>query len=100
MTESAAPRVSVVVRTKDRPRLLGEALASLRAQTFQDFEVIVVNDGGVPPAGLDPAGAGLRVVTTEPPHGRSRALDTGLRAARGRFVAYLDDDDLFLPHHL
>lgn len=100
MESQPAPRVSVVVRTKDRPRLLRAALESLRAQTFRDFEVLVVNDGGTPPEGLEPAGAGLRVVTTDPPHGRARALNTGLRAARGRFVAYLDDDDLWLPAHL
>lgn len=96
----AAPRVSVIVRTKDRPRLLGEALESLRAQTFQDFEVVVVNDGGRPPEGLAPAGRGLVVVETEPPRGRAKALNTGLKAARGPLVAYLDDDDLWLPDHL
>jgi hypothetical protein len=100
MAEAGAPRVSVIVRTKDRPRLLAEALESLRAQTFGDFEVLVINDGGVPPAGLPTVGAGLRVVTTASPHGRSKALNTGLQAARGRFVAYLDDDDLWLPNHL
>jgi hypothetical protein len=98
-----APLVTVIVRTKDRPALLKEAVASLRAQTFTDFETVVVNDGGdAPPAeALAPEpGAGLRVVDTTAPHGRSRALNTGIAAARGRFVAFLDDDDLFLPDHL
>src|SRR5512141_1405499 len=99
MDTAGTPRVSVIVRTKDRPHLLAEALASLREQTFRDFEVVVVNDGGAKPAAAD-VGACLRVVDTEPPHGRTRALNTGLRAARGRFVAYLDDDDLYLPPHL
>lgn len=99
MDSSPAPRVSVIVRTKDRPRLLAEALESLRAQTFRDFEVVVVNDGGAEPR-PEAEGLSLRVVSTEPPRGRARALNAGLAAARGRFVAYLDDDDLYLPDHL
>ena len=96
------PRVSVIVRTKDRPGLLAEALGSLRAQTFTDFEALVVNDGGaIPETVLEPApGRSLRVVVPPPPGGRARALNAGLAAARGRHVAYLDDDDLYLPAHL
>lgn len=99
----AAPRVSVIVRTKDRPGLLAEALESLRRQTFDDFEVVLVNDGGVPPSRdvLEPhPGRGLRLIATEPPQGRSRALNVGLEGAAGRYIAYLDDDDLYYPDHL
>lgn len=98
------PLVSVIVRTRDRPALLAEALASLRAQTLRDFETLVVADGGsAPPAALlepAPGDGGLTLLHRAPPHGRARALNAGLDAARGRFVAYLDDDDLFLPDHL
>ncbi len=100
--QAGAPRVSVLLRTKDRPGLLAEALDSLRRQTSSDFETVLVNDGGpIPSALLEPApGRSVTVVTPPRPGGRSRALNAGLAAARGRYVAYLDDDDLYLPDHL
>ena len=100
--EADAPRVSVLLRTKDRPGFLSEALASLRGQTFTDFETIVVNDGGEVPSALleSPPGRALRVVVPPPPGGRTRAVNAGLAAARGTYVSYLDDDDLYLPAHL
>ncbi|MEO8275201.1 MAG: glycosyltransferase [Thermoanaerobaculia bacterium] len=104
MDVPTAPLVSVIVRTRDRPSLLREALASLGAQTFRDFETLVVADGGTrPPEDLlaaSPGAGGLRLLHRDPPHGRARALNTGLDAARGRFIAYLDDDDRYLPDHL
>jgi glycosyltransferase involved in cell wall biosynthesis len=100
--QAGAPRVSVLLRTKDRPGLLAEALDSLRAQTFSDFETVLVNDGGPLPAGLldPPPGRGVTVVVPPHPGGRSRGLNAGLAASRGTYVAYLDDDDLYLPEHL
>jgi len=100
--EADAPRVSVLLRTKDRPGFLSEALASLRGQTFADFETVVVNDGGEIPAALleSPPGRALRVIVPPAPGGRTRALNAGLAAARGTYLTYLDDDDLYLPAHL
>lgn len=98
----ALPRVSVIVRTKDRSGLLAEALASLRAQSFPDFETVVVNAGApIPEMVLTPApGRELRVVVPAPPGRRAQSLNAGLTAARGLYVAYLDDDDLYRPAHL
>ncbi|HVS32783.1 MAG TPA: PIG-L family deacetylase [Thermoanaerobaculia bacterium] len=87
--------VTVVVRTKDRPALLREALGSIAAGQYP-AEVVVVNDGGSPP---DP-GDGVTVVDHGSPRGRSEAMNSGVRAARTRFIAFLDDDDLFYPEHL
>ena len=100
--QADAPRVSVLLRTKDRPGFLAEALDSLRRQTFTDFETVLVNDGGtIPTPLLEPApGRAIRVIAPPAPGGRTRALNVGLAAARGTYVAYLDDDDLYLPAHL
>ncbi len=94
------PRLSVVVRTKDRPALLAEALASLAASTYRRAEVVLVNDGGAPPA--PPAEFPLPIVRVdlEGNRGRAAAAEAGVAAAGGDFVTFLDDDDLASPEHL
>lgn len=87
--------VSVVVRTKDRPALLAEAVASIRA-TGYPCEIVVVNDGGAP---IDESLADVSV-RHEESRGRAEAGNAGVRAATKPFVAFLDDDDLFYPEHL
>jgi glycosyltransferase involved in cell wall biosynthesis len=100
---SSSPRVSVIVPTFNRPEFLPRALESLRAQTFEDFEVIVVNDAGKPVEELALAhGPGGKVTYFRLGRNvdRAAARNAALRLARGRYVAYLDDDDRFLPAHL
>lgn len=94
-----APKVSVVIPTYNRRRLLAEALDSVWAQTFTDYEVIVVDDGST-----DDTLAYLETVQeprlrflSEPHRGISPTANAGLRAARGEFVARLDSDDLWTP---
>jgi glycosyltransferase involved in cell wall biosynthesis len=86
--------ISVIIRTKDRPALLREAMDSVKA-TGYPAEVVVVNDGGArPDAGT------ARLVHHERSRGRSEAMNAGVRAAGSAFIAFLDDDDLFYPEHL
>ncbi len=94
------PRVSVIVRTRDRPRLLAEALESLAAGAYRRAEVVLVNDGGAPPA--VPAGFPLPVVRVDlaESRGRAGAAEAGIAAATGDSVTFLDDDDLAAPEHL
>jgi LmbE family N-acetylglucosaminyl deacetylase len=94
------PLVSVVVRTRDRPELLAEALASLAAGEYRRVTVVLVNDGGAPP--LVPEGFPLRVVRVDlpAPQGRAAAAAAGIAAATGDYVAFLDDDDLAAPEHI
>ncbi|HUJ13955.1 MAG TPA: PIG-L family deacetylase [Thermoanaerobaculia bacterium] len=86
--------VSVIVRTKDRPALLREAVDSIRA-TGYPAEIVIVNDGGAQP---DIAGA--RIVNLAQSAGRSEAMNRGVRAAKSGHIAFLDDDDLFYPEHI
>lgn len=98
----SSPLVSVITPTKDRPHLLRRALASVAAQTLAEVEVVVVNDGGCDVSGIVAEFPDLetQMIVHEHSRERSAARNSGLAAARGRYVAYLDDDDEFLPHHL
>jgi glycosyltransferase involved in cell wall biosynthesis len=99
----SGPRVSVVVPTYNYGRFLGDALDSIRSQTFRDHETIVVDDGSTDaetPAVLARfAGPGLTVVRTDRV-GVSRARLEGAARARGTLVAWLDADDLWRPTYL
>jgi len=96
-----APLFSVVVTTWNRPALLADALASLRAQTFHDFEVVLVNDCGAPVEHLlGDSAFPLTYVRLGRNGGPAAARNAAHRLARGRYLVYLDDDDLFLPAHL
>jgi LmbE family N-acetylglucosaminyl deacetylase/glycosyltransferase involved in cell wall biosynthesis len=95
--------VGVVVRTRNRPALLGEALRSLQTQTVRPEQVVVVNDGGAPVADIAAAFRGsFEVVCRELPEraGRSAAANAGAQAATPELLAFLDDDDLCYPDHL
>lgn len=97
------PLVSIIVRTKDRPELLKDALASLANQSYKNLEVILVNDGGQT---ISDILAGfknslfIRSIEHEVTKGRSAAANSGLRQANGSFIGFLDDDDLLFPEHI
>jgi GT2 family glycosyltransferase len=101
--DARRPMVSVIVPTHDRPDTLRVALESILAQTYRDFEIVVVNDHGVDVqhvlAGLADEGR-ISYVRHAVNRGLAAARNTGLGVARGRFIAYLDDDDRFYPEHL
>ncbi len=74
------PKVSVIIPTHNRPELLKRAVASVEAQTYRDFELIVIED-------IDSKGGGW-------------ARNQGIKKAQGKFIAFLDDDDEWLPEKL
>jgi LmbE family N-acetylglucosaminyl deacetylase len=94
------PTISVVVRTRDRPELLAEALGSLAAGEYRRVTVVLVNDGGAPPPVLAVGALPLVRVDLPAPRGRAAAAAAGIAAATGDYVAFLDDDDLAAPEHL
>jgi len=96
------PLISVVLPCYNAHRYLGQTLDSLRGQTFQDFEVIIVDDGSTDPettAFLSSVGDGVRLIHQEN-RGLSGARNSGFRAARGEFVMPLDCDDWLDPSAL
>ena len=102
-----SPRVTVVTRTRNRPVLLTRALQSVGAQSFQDLELVIVNDAGSTESvdsALESAPEWLRertrVVTNETSHGREAALEDGLAASSCEFFAIHDDDDSWEPSFL
>ncbi|PWD50390.1 hypothetical protein C8046_06730 [Serinibacter arcticus] len=102
----AAPVVSVVVRTKDRPHMLGRALDDIAAQTFPSLEVVVVNDAGdrdavdeVVAATVGLAGR-VRVLHREVSTGMEAASNAGIALAHGELVSIHDDDDTWDPQFL
>jgi LmbE family N-acetylglucosaminyl deacetylase len=95
--------VTVVVRTRNRPALVREALESLRAQTARPSQVVLVNDGGASVAGLAAVfGDAFALLLDEPAgrRGRSHAANRGVSLAGQDLVGFLDDDDLCYPDHL
>jgi glycosyltransferase involved in cell wall biosynthesis len=94
------PRVSVIIPTYQRCGLLDEALASVFSQTFADLEVIVVEDGSRT-AGETLGKYGDRVrYVWQTNQGAGAARNTGAGMAQGEWLAFLDDDDLWLPTKL
>ncbi len=103
MPAASTPTVTVVIPTYNRGDLLPRAIQSVIAQTFQDWEVIIVDDGSTD----DTAAVvqsflsdRVRYVKLERNSGPSRARNVGIGCARGRYLAFLDSDDECLPHKL
>jgi glycosyltransferase involved in cell wall biosynthesis len=95
--------VSVVIPAYRAAAHVGETLDSVFAQTFTDYEVILINDGSPDSVPLERVleGYGDKVIyVTQPNGGPSRARNTGIRKARGRYVALLDSDDIWMPGYL
>jgi glycosyltransferase involved in cell wall biosynthesis len=96
------PRFSVVIPCRDRLPLVRRALASLERQSFRDFETILVDDGSRGDvAGLAAAFPGLEVRLVDTGgRGANAARNAGTDLATAAWIAYLDSDDVFLPHRL
>jgi glycosyltransferase involved in cell wall biosynthesis len=102
MSELRARRVSVIVPTHNRPKLLSEALATIRALEGPDlsFEILVADNGSNPQT-RDVADAfGATYIAADHRPGASVARNAAMKTATGEFVAFLDDDDRWLSTHI
>lgn len=106
--DSERPLVSVIVRTRDRPALLREALSSILTQTYSNIEVLIVEDGLTEGSRESVCAVAteferffpVRVIRPEAPIGRAAAATLGAKKALGKYLNFLDDDDLLYSGHL
>ncbi|WP_409025268.1 glycosyltransferase family 2 protein [Halalkalicoccus salilacus] len=99
------PLVSVVVPTYDRPTAVTRAVRSVLNQTYRPIELIVVDDHSPRPVAdalqpIDDEDVRVIPIRHEENRGGNAARNTGLEAATGEFIAFLDDDDEWLPEKL
>ena len=94
------PKVSIIVPTCNRASMLVRAVESVLAQTFTDFELIIVDDGSSDDTPQVVASLGdprIKSLRHSLSRGPAAARNTGIASARGQYLAFLDDDDEFLP---
>jgi glycosyltransferase involved in cell wall biosynthesis len=97
------PMVSVIIPCYNRADIIGAAIDSVLCQTFRDWELIIVDDGSTDNIAEVLAaynGPRIRLVKHVVNQGEPTARNTGIEAATGRFIAFLDTDDVWLPPKL
>ena len=96
------PLVNVLISTFNRPRYLYKALASVLNQSYENMQVFVINDGGKDVSDIIDSFCDSRVVFINRKENRGKAfsLNEALEKSEGKYVAYLDDDDIFYPGHI
>ena len=96
------PVVSVLIPTFNRPRYFREALASVLHQSYRNLQVIVINDGGENVSDIVNSFGDERLIFIDRKENRGKAhsLNEALARAEGKYVAYLDDDDLYYSNHI
>jgi glycosyltransferase involved in cell wall biosynthesis len=96
------PLVSVLISTYNRPRYVREAVGSILRQTYPNFEVILVRDGGKPVGDIVGEFGDRRLIFIDRDHNRGLpySFNEALSRAKGRYIAYLGDDDIYYPNHL
>lgn len=97
------PLVSIIIRTCGRPAVLKKAIESVKKQTYTNFEIVIVEDGGTGAEEIvlcECANVRYQYLHTEKRSGRTVIGNMGMNAAKGDFLNFLDDDDILLPNHI
>jgi glycosyltransferase involved in cell wall biosynthesis len=100
---NASPLVTVVIPTWNRAELIGETVASIAAQTYENWEIVVADDGSTDGTVEQLAALALphlRIVRLEHSGNTARVRNAGVAAGSGTLIAFLDSDDLWLPSKL
>ncbi len=93
------PIISIIIPTYNRSDQLKNAIKSVAIQKFMDWEIIVVDDGSLPPAQITNMDSRIQLYKTEN-RGRSAARNFGFSKASGKHVLFMDDDDELVPDFL
>lgn len=91
--------VSVIIPTRNRSELLQKAVQSVLNQTYQNFEIIIIDDASMPPIKSYPDSR-IRILRNDTPLGGSASRNRGIFASLGLWIAFLDDDDIWQPQKL
>ncbi|MFH1598268.1 MAG: glycosyltransferase [Patescibacteria group bacterium] len=95
------PLVSVLMATYNRRKFLPRAIKSMLDQAYQNFELIIINDGGEDVGDIVETFQDTRIKYITTKHlGKSNALNIAIAKAKGHYIAYADDDDIHYPDHL
>jgi len=95
--------VSVIIPSKNRQKFVMKAIESVFAQTYKNVEIIIVDDGSDVPLGeilKNKFGSKIVILRHEQSLGAPAARNTGIKYAKGKYIAFLDDDDIWLPEKL
>ena len=98
-------QVSIIIPVHNAARFIGDAVQSLKEQTYKDFELILVNDASEDDSlaiinDLRQEYDNITVIDLREPHGAAGARNAGLDAAKGRYITFLDADDMWEPEKL
>src|SRR5262249_13268211 len=104
MSQNQSPAVSVITPLHNRADYVPQIVTTLGRQTFTDFELIIVDDGSTddPLRAIENVKAAfpIRLIRQDHNAGAASARNSGIDAARGRYVAFLDSDDAWAPEKL
>lgn len=97
--------ISIILPTYQRAHFIAKAFASIAEQTYQHWELIIVDDGSMDDTesivkALSAQSKNAIHFIKQPNQGPAVARNTGIKAAQGKYLAFFDSDDLWLPHHL